>query len=236
MSVSFGTGQSQFEDLYTNKERLQSGSYGTVFVTRSNVTQEEYAVKIIDRTKFKNPDKDTDSVHREVAAMKELANFPGVIGLVDFFENHSTFYVVQELARGGDVFDKLGKLSAYTEKDARDLAKNLIKTVHYMHCLSIVHRDLKPENLLLKDMIDDTNIRVADFGFARKIPDGGYLHTRCGTPAFVAPEILTGTSYGKEVDMWSVGVILYMLLVGCKKLDSLVWTGFATAAARLRQE
>lgn len=213
---NLGLGPPEFEDLYTNVQRIQSGSYGTVYVTKHNLSQNEYAVKIIDRTKFKKPEKDTESVFREVAVMKELAGYPGVVGLVDFFQKPNAFYVVQDLARGGDVFDKLGKMSTYTEKDARDLAKVLLKTIEYMHAKQIVHRDLKPENLLISDLVDDTNIKVADFGFAKKIPQPqGYLQTRCGTPAFVAPEILVGSKYGKPVDMWSVGVILYMIIGGC---------------------
>lgn len=145
--------------------------------------------------------------------MKLLVDVPGVIRLIDFFSSPSTFHVVQEWAQGGDIFDKLTKRTTYTENDARCLSVVLFQTMQHMHSRSLVHRDLKPENLLLLNNFDDSNIKVCDFGFAKKVPEEG-LQTRCGTPAFVAPEILVGARYKQPVDMWSVGVILYILLGG----------------------
>jgi len=133
---------------------------------------------------------------------------------VDFYETPKTFYVVLELARGGDVFDRLSKRTVYTEQDARKLGCNLVTAISTMHQLNIVHRDLKPENLLLVETKNDSFIKLADFGFSKKIPSSDYLTTRCGTPAFVAPEILIGSPYRTTVDMWSCGVILYLLLGG----------------------
>jgi serine/threonine protein kinase len=120
---------------------------------------------------------------------------------------------VQDYARGGDVFDRLAKRVSYTEKDARDLGVILLETMKEMHQRKIVHRDMKPENLLLKSTMDDTSILLADFGFAKYVPEEG-LKTRCGTPAFVAPEILVGKQYDTQVDMWSVGCLIYMLIGG----------------------
>jgi calcium/calmodulin-dependent protein kinase (CaM kinase) II/calcium/calmodulin-dependent protein kinase I len=145
--------------------------------------------------------------------MKLLIDVPGVIRLIDFFVTPTKFHVVQEWAEGGDIFDKLAKRTTYTEKDARDLSFVLLQTMQAMHSLHLVHRDLKPENLLLLNTFDDANIKVCDFGFAKHVPPEG-LQTRCGTPAFVAPEILVGGRYKEQVDMWSVGVILYILLGG----------------------
>lgn len=124
-----------------------------------------------------------------------------------------TFYIVQEYARGGDVFDRLAKRVSYTEKDARDLAVILLGIMRDIHERKVVHRDMKPENLLLKSSMNDTSILLADFGFAKYVPEEG-LKTRCGTPAFVAPEILVGKFYTTQVDMWSVGCLVYMLIGG----------------------
>jgi serine/threonine protein kinase len=145
--------------------------------------------------------------------MKLLIDVPGVIRLIDFFYTPTKFHVVQEWAQGGDIFDKLANRTTYTEKDARDLSIVLLQTMQAMHSLHLVHRDLKPENLLLSNTFDDTNIKVCDFGFAKRVSPEG-LQTRCGTPAFVSPEILVGARYKEQVDMWSVGVILYILLGG----------------------
>jgi serine/threonine protein kinase len=133
--------------------------------------------------------------------------------LIDFFVKPNVFHIVQVLARGGDVFDRLAKRTTFSENDARRLAKQLLETMRDMHERGFVHRDLKPENLLLKSEDLDSNILVADFGFSKKIPKEG-LKTRCGTPAFVAPEILVGSQYDESVDMWSVGVLLFLLIGG----------------------
>lgn len=135
------------------------------------------------------------------------------MSLIDFFVRPEEFHIVQVFAEGGDVFDRLAKRTTFSEEDARELAKRLLETMRDMHKRGYVHRDLKPENLLLQAVDVDSNILVADFGFSKKIPKEG-LRTRCGTPAFVSPEILVGAPYFQEVDMWSVGVLLFLLIGG----------------------
>ena len=122
--------------------------------------------------------------------------------------------MVQMLARGGDVFDRLTARTKYSERDARDLAVTLVQTMYEIHKKTIVHRDLKPENLLLKEAENDTGILVADFGFAKHCRKGDKLKTRCGTPAFVAPEIVLWNPYNEQCDMWSVGCIMAEMLTG----------------------
>jgi serine/threonine protein kinase len=158
--------------------------------------------------------KDDEAVYKEINVMRELSSHSGVIKLYHFFENVNTFHMVLELAKGGDVFSRLSKRSFYPENDARKLARNLLTTIEFIHSKGYVHRDLKPENLLLETLNEDSNgLKIADFGFARK-DNGGALKTRCGTPSFVAPEICVGVPYDKSVDMWSCGVILFLLLGG----------------------
>jgi serine/threonine protein kinase len=201
-----------FPNDYSLEEKLRSGSYGVVWTTRHNVSNEEYAVKVIDRTKLKKK-KDDDGVIREVSILKDLLDCENIVRLIDFYEEPETFYIVQVYAKGGDVFDRLAKRTSYTEKDARDLSMKLLQTMQILHERKLVHRDLKPENLLLKDAFDDSSILLADFGFATYVPEDG-LKTRCGTPAFVAPEILLGNRYNELVDMWSVGCLIFMLIGG----------------------
>lgn len=204
--------QLKFVDYYNLEKRLRSGSYGTVYTTTHKASGAEYAVKVIDRTKIKKKS-DDDAVFREVNVLKELINVEGIVALIDFYVDPSTFHIVQVFAEGGDVFDRLAHRTTYSEKDARDLSKRLLSTLAEMHKRGYVHRDLKPENLLLRDEMDDGNIMLADFGFAKKIPEEG-LKTRCGTPAFVAPEILIGEPYFEQADVWSCGVVLFLLLGG----------------------
>lgn len=116
---------------------------------------------------------------------------------------------------GGELFDRIVDKSYYTEREARDLVLLLLEAIKYCHSYGIVHRDLKPENVLLSSKDDNASIKLADFGFAKKLDlDSENLTTACGTPGYVAPEILKGSSYGKTVDIWSIGVITFILLCG----------------------
>lgn len=170
-----------FDDLYQLEERLRSGSYGTVFTCHHKLNADkQYAVKILDRTKLKK--KDDEGVFREVSVMRDLANVPNVVQLIDFFESPEKLYMVLVFAAGGDVFDRLAQRTSYNEKESRDLAECLLKIIHALHERKMVHRDLKPENLLLANTFDDSDILLADFGFARHLPEDGKLSTRCGTP------------------------------------------------------
>jgi calcium/calmodulin-dependent protein kinase I len=114
---------------------------------------------------------------------------------------------------GGELFDRIVKKAFYNEKEARDLVFILLKAIKYLHDKGIVHRDLKPENLLLKSKDNDAEVTLADFGFAT-YSKGDDITNQCGTPGYIAPEILKCVPYGKTVDMWSFGVILYILLGG----------------------
>jgi calcium/calmodulin-dependent protein kinase I len=180
-------------------------------------------VKVIDRSKLE--DKDVQIVFREVEIMKELREMPHVISIVDFIVEPCYLYVVQLYAGGGDLFYRLTQRKQYSEKCARDIALVIFQTLDDMHTkYHITHRDLKPENLLLEDLITE-KIYLADFGFARHVTEEG-LKTRCGTPAFVAPEIVLGRRYKQPVDVWSIGVILFMMLGG--------YNPFAEGATDLR--
>jgi len=121
---------------------------------------------------------------------------------------------VTELVEGGELFDRIVSKTSYNEREARDLIKLLLDTLAYMHQKGVVHRDLKPENLLLCSESDDSAIKIADFGFAKRVTELSSHETACGTPGYVAPEILRGDPYGTEVDIWSMGVICYVLLAG----------------------
>lgn len=203
----------RFDDFYRLEKRLQNGTYGIVYEASTiNKASEKWAVKVIDRTKLKA--KDDGAVFREVAILKELIDVENVILLKNFFVSPATLYVVLALATGGDVFDRLVQRKTYTEQFARDLAKVLLTTVDEIHSRKIIHRDIKPGNLLLKDESDDCSILVADFGFAQHLNSEGFCKTRCGTPSYVAPEVILEVPYDTKIDMHSVGCVIYMLICG----------------------
>ncbi len=146
--------------------------------------------------------------------MRDLKTHPNIVSLIDFFETDDMFHVVIELARGGDLMRKITRRKRYTEYDGRSLAREFLRAIAHIHKCGVVHRDLKPDNLLLDaDEEDCVGVKVADFGFAKK-SNGKMLKSRCGTPAYVAPEICVGVPYDNGVDVWSCGVILYLLLSG----------------------
>lgn len=193
--------------------QLGTGAYSTVregYHTRSN-NDVTYAVKCINRKKLS--EEDEAALLDEVAILQEMKHIH-IIRLYDFFVESSTYYLVMERMSGGELFDRIVAKAYYNEKEARDVCKILLEAVRFCHANHIAHRDLKPENLLLLSEDDDSTVKIADFGFAKKVRAPQSLTTQCGTPGYVAPEILEGVAYDTMADMWSVGVILYILLGG----------------------
>lgn len=201
----------KFSKSYMLARELGRGAFSIVKLGVNKQTGDNVAVKIVSTKKIQ-PD-ELASLHTEIGILQSLEH-PNIIKLIEVFEEGSEFYIVTELVQGGELFDRIVSKSHYSEKEARDLIKKLLETLAYMHESNVVHRDLKPENLLLTKDDDDGDIKVADFGFAKKITDLEVQEIPCGTPGYVAPEILRGDQYSKEVDIWSLGVICYVLLAG----------------------
>lgn len=149
----------------------------------------------------------------EINILRDLSH-PNIIQLYDAFNEPLHYYLVTEVMNGGELFDRIVQKEAYNEKEARDVCKILFDAIGYCHDQNVAHRDLKPQNLLLMSQADDLTIKIADFGFAKKVTSDYCLTTQCGSPEYVAPEILLGKPYGIKVDMWSLGVIVYILLGG----------------------
>ncbi|KAF0691640.1 Aste57867_17170 [Aphanomyces stellatus] len=149
---------------------------------------------------------------REVNVLQTLAH-PAIVAFVDLFDEPDVYFLVLELVDGGDLFDRLALKKVYSERDAQCLVRALLEVVQYLHQLNIVHQDLKPENILLVTSDDDTSIKLCDFGFAQYDTDI-QLSRKCGTTDYMAPEVLAQPTHGREADIWSIGVITYILLCG----------------------
>lgn len=195
---------------YTLGEHLGKGKFAEVKKCTHSATKQVYAAKML--IKAKMDEEDLKALVDEVQIMQRIKH-PNLISLVDFYDEEDVYILVQELATGGELFDRIVKDVCYSEEKARKYVKTLAQAVGYLHDNDIVHRDLKPQNILLDSQREDAELKVADFGFAKETEDS-LLQTACGTPDYVAPEILQGKSYGSTVDCWSLGVIFYILLCG----------------------
>ena len=205
------------QDIYDMKSVLGTGGYAVVWSAVHKVTKEEYAIKVMKATASANPKDDEvtiDEIRNEIEVMKKLEH-PNIIYIKEYFVQSGKFYIVMSCLRGGELLDALLDLGNYTEEDAKRIAKQLLDALSYMHLNNVTHRDLKLENLLLARPNDISSVVIADFGLARNsINARQVFSTQCGTPSYVAPEILLGKPYTPAVDVWSIGVILYTLLIG----------------------
>ncbi|XP_076022152.1 MAP/microtubule affinity-regulating kinase 3a isoform X4 [Genypterus blacodes] len=199
---------------YRLLKTIGKGNFAKVKLARHILTGREVAIKIIDKTQL-NPNS-LQKLFREVRIMKIL-NHPNIVKLFEVIETERTLYLIMEYASGGEVFDYLVAHGRMKEKEARAKFRQIVSAVQYCHQKHIVHRDLKAENLLLDA---DMNIKIADFGFSNEFTMGNKLDTFCGSPPYAAPELFQGKKYdGPEVDVWSLGVILYTLVSGSLPFD-----------------
>uniref|UniRef100_A0A3B3QXC8 MAP/microtubule affinity-regulating kinase 3 n=1 Tax=Paramormyrops kingsleyae TaxID=1676925 RepID=A0A3B3QXC8_9TELE len=199
---------------YRLLKTIGKGNFAKVKLARHVLTGKEVAVKIIDKTQLNSSS--LQKLFREVRIMKML-NHPNIVKLFEVIETEKTLYLVMEYASGGEVFDYLVAHGRMKEKEARAKFRQIVSAVQYCHQKCIVHRDLKAENLLLDS---DMNIKIADFGFSNEFTLGNKLDTFCGSPPYAAPELFQGKKYdGPEVDVWSLGVILYTLVSGSLPFD-----------------
>ncbi|XP_038841340.1 serine/threonine-protein kinase DCLK2-like [Salvelinus namaycush] len=172
-------------------------------------TGQEFALKIIDKARCCGKE---HLIENEVAVLRRVRH-PSIIQLIEVDDTPTELYLVMELVKGGDLFDAITCSTKYTERDASAMVFNLAGAIQYLHRMDIVHRDIKPENLLVCEYLDGTkSLKLGDFGLATVVE--GPLYTVCGTPTYVAPEIIAETGYGLKVDIWAAGVITYILLCG----------------------
>ncbi|KAH9600920.1 Protein kinase domain [Trypanosoma melophagium] len=209
-------------DLIDN-DPIGEGAYAVVYKCLNRKTRQEFAVKIVD--KGKAGPKDIDSLDFEIRVMEKIGYHPYVVRLIDHFESEKQIYLILDLLNGGMLFNHIVRLSHYSEKSASDLVRNLLSALAHIHSRGIIHRDLKPENLLLRHNDDSStngisylsDVCLADFGLAGTIPS----RLCCGSPSYIAPEVINvgyyltqREPYDEKCDIWSLGVITYILLSG----------------------
>ncbi|KAM4045819.1 serine/threonine-protein kinase DCLK1 isoform 1-T1 [Anomaloglossus baeobatrachus] len=196
-------------ERYKVGRTIGDGNFAIVKECIERSTGREYALKIINKSKCRGKE---HMIQNEVSILRRVKH-PNIVLLIEEMDMPNELYLVMELVKGGDLFDAITSTNKYTERDANGMLYNLMSAIKYLHSLNIVHRDIKPENLLVYEHQDGSkSLKLGDFGLATVVD--GPLYTVCGTPTYVAPEIIAETGYGLKVDIWAAGVITYILLCG----------------------
>lgn len=194
------------------KDTLGEGGYGAVYLATDKKSKAVRAIKSIAKDAIPNANK----FQAEIDLMQSL-DHPNIIKLYESFEDKQKVYLAMELCEGGDMYDMITEHGCFIESDVACIMRQVLHAVWYMHKNGVVHRDLKPENVLFdsKGEISQTQIKIIDFGISCCWVKGDTLmSTKCGSPFYLAPEVLAGR-YGNEVDVWSCGIIMYILFCGC---------------------
>ncbi|XP_077467606.1 serine/threonine-protein kinase DCLK1-like isoform X2 [Stigmatopora argus] len=201
-------------ERYKVGRTLGSGNFAVVRECVERSTGREFALKIISKDKCRGKE---HMIQSEVSILRRVKH-PNIVLLIEEMDTGNEIHLVMELVKGGDLFDAITSSTKYTERDASCMLFNLASAVKYLHALNIVHRDIKPENLLVFQHADGSkSLKLGDFGLATVV--NGFLYTVCGTPTYVAPEIVAEKGYGLKVDVWAAGVITYILLCGFPPFD-----------------
>ncbi|KAI1374082.1 Pkinase-domain-containing protein [Hypoxylon crocopeplum] len=205
---------SAFLQQYTLLDRLGKGHFAEVYLCVEKSSGQRYAVKIFTKNPGMDERSKTDGLQQEIAVLMGVSH-PNVLCLKDTFNEKNAVYLVLELAPEGELFNYIVTKQKLSEAESRKLFVQLFQGIKYLHDRNIVHRDVKPENILLVDK--ELHVKLADFGLAKIIGEESFTTTLCGTPSYVAPEILAEgrhRKYTKAVDIWSLGVVLYICLCG----------------------
>ncbi|KAF7804200.1 calcium-dependent protein kinase 20-like [Senna tora] len=207
-----GRKTANLKDLYSVGRKLGEGQFGTTYFCLEKATGKEFACKSIAKRKLSTQE-DVDDVRREIQIMHHLAGHPNVVQIVGAYEDAVAVHVVMELCAGGELFDRIVQRGHYSEKKAAELARLIVRVVEACHSLGVMHRDLKPENFLFTSQEEEAQLKTIDFGLSVFFRPGETFTDVVGSPYYVAPEVLR-KSYGQECDIWSAGVIIYILLSG----------------------
>ncbi|CAO2820252.1 unnamed protein product [Amaranthus hypochondriacus] len=200
------------KETFSLGRKLGQGQFGTTFLCIEKSTGKEFACKSIAKRKLTTSD-DVEDVRREIQIMHHLAGHPNVINIIGAYEDAVAVHVVMDLCGGGELFDRIIQRGHYTERKAAELTRLIVGVVEACHSLGVLHRDLKPENFLFVSHDEDSTLKTIDFGLSAFFKPGETFTDVVGSPYYVAPEVLR-KFYGQECDVWSAGVIIYILLSG----------------------
>ncbi|RWR80342.1 calcium-dependent protein kinase 10-like protein [Cinnamomum micranthum f. kanehirae] len=200
------------KDIYSLGRKLGQGQFGTTYLCVEKSTGKEHACKSIAKRKL-TTEEDVEDVRREIQIMHHLAGHPNVISITGAYEDGVAVHVVMELCAGGELFDRIIQRGHYSERKAAQLARVIVGVVEACHSLGVMHRDLKPENFLFVNQMEESPLKTIDFGLSMFFKPGDIFTDVVGSPYYVAPEVLR-KRYGPECDVWSAGVIIYILLCG----------------------
>ncbi|XVF63622.1 hypothetical protein PTKIN_Ptkin09bG0101400 [Pterospermum kingtungense] len=198
--------------IYDLDKELGRGQFGITYLCTEKERGQKYACKSISRLKLA-ADKDVEDVRREIAILQHLTGQPNIVEFKGAYEDNQNIHLVMELCSGGELFDRILAKGSYSERQAASICRQIVNVVHACHFMGVMHRDLKPENFLLVSKEDDSPIKATDFGLSVFIEEGRMYKDLVGSAYYIAPEVLQ-KKYGKEIDVWSAGVILYILLSG----------------------
>ncbi|KAJ8906660.1 hypothetical protein NDN08_003150 [Rhodosorus marinus] len=205
--------EGNFSKLYEVKQTLGKGSFGIVAECIHRESGDRRAVKVL-RKRAILTDRDADRIRREIDIMRSIKEHRHIVRTYGAYEDEKHVYIVLELCTGGDMFHRLIKIRAYSEKDAAQICREALSALAHIHEAGVVYRDLKPDNFLFDTDEDTTSsLKAADFGLSSFIVEGEYLQSTCGTPMYIAPEVIT-KKYNTKADIWSLGVTLYIMLSG----------------------
>ncbi|MCO5596638.1 hypothetical protein L7F22_050705 [Adiantum nelumboides] len=202
----------KIKDLYSMGPKLGQGQFGTTFLCVEKSTGKKYACKSIAKRKLISQE-DVDDVRREIQIMHHLSGHSNVVTIRGAYEDYNSVHLVMELCSGEELFDRIIERGHYSERKAAQLTRTIVGVVEACHSLGVMHRDLKPENFLFLSKKEDSALKTIDFGLSVFFRPGEVFHDVVGSPYYVAPEVLR-KQYGPAADVWSAGVILYILLSG----------------------
>ncbi|KAK9714924.1 hypothetical protein RND81_06G131100 [Saponaria officinalis] len=197
---------------YTLGKELGRGRYGITYLCTENKTGQNYACKLILKRKLVTKN-DKDDLRREIQILQHLSGQGNIVAFKDVFEDTQSVHVVMELCVGGELFDRIIAQGHYSEQAAAKICRQVVEIVRVCHFMGVLHRNLKTENFLLSSKDDDVMLKATDFGLSVFIEEGRVYRDLVGSAYYVAPEVLR-RNYGKEIDIWSAGIILYILLCG----------------------
>ncbi|XVF63625.1 hypothetical protein PTKIN_Ptkin09bG0101500 [Pterospermum kingtungense] len=198
--------------IYDLEKELGRGTFGIIYLCIEKATGRKYACKSISRRKL-TIDEQVQNVRREIAILQHLTGQPNIVEFKGAYEDNHNIHLVMEFCSGGELFARIIAKGSYSERQAASICRQIVFAVYTCHFMGVIHRNLKPENLVLLSKDENSPIKVIDFGLSLFIEEGRMYEDLVGTAYYIAPEILQ-RKYGKEIDMWSVGVILYILLSG----------------------